>query len=74
MKFVAVQELVDEVMRRHNLARFDPYHFTPAIIDDLVVSCTCADDDAEGIDIEPPPSPSRFRGLLQRWFGGARSR
>jgi hypothetical protein len=69
MKFVAVERVVDEVMRRHDLSGFDPYRFTPAIIDDLVVSCTCAEDDAEGIEIEPPPPSRGLKGWLNRLFG-----
>ncbi|PKL96324.1 MAG: blue light sensor protein [Gammaproteobacteria bacterium HGW-Gammaproteobacteria-8] len=69
MKFVAVERMVDQVMRRHNLSEFDPYRFTPAIIDDLVVSCTCVADDAAGIEIEPAPRPPGLKGLLSRLFG-----
>jgi len=46
MKFVAIERVVGEVLARHGMADFDPYQFTPALIDDLVVSCIQADDDA----------------------------
>lgn len=69
MKFVAIEHVVDEVMRRHKLPEFDPYRFTPAIIDDLVVSCTCVDDDAAGIELEPSPHLGGIRGLFGRLFG-----
>lgn len=48
MKFVAIEHVVGEVLARHDMAEFDPYQFTPALIDDLVVSCIQADDDAPG--------------------------
>ena len=70
MKFVSVERVVAQVMQRHQLETFDPYRFTPAIIDDLVVSCTCVPDDAEGIEIERKPQRAlSLRALLTRLFG-----
>jgi len=69
MKFVAVERVVDEVMRRHDLPAFDPYRFTPAIIDDLVVSCTCAPDDAAGIEVASTARSRGLKGWLHRLFG-----
>lgn len=69
MKFVALERQVDRVMRRHGLSRFDPYRFTPALIDDLVVSMTQFDDAAEDLyDVPPPPSRGRFTRLLSGLF------
>jgi len=70
MKFVAIERLVDEVLRRHGMDEFDPYQFTPAIIDDLVVTCTRSPDDApEAVEAAEPTPPPRRRGLFARLFG-----
>ncbi|MDT8437636.1 MAG: BLUF domain-containing protein [Wenzhouxiangellaceae bacterium] len=67
MKFVALERDVERVLRRHGLQRFDPYRFTPALIDDLVVSMTCVGDDTEQIEAARVP-PAARGGMLQRLF------
>lgn len=68
MKFVVIESVVDEVMARHGLDAFDPYRFTPAIIDDLVVSFIQVEEGAP--HIERPPAPAKAgRGWLARLFG-----
>ncbi|MGB0513738.1 MAG: BLUF domain-containing protein [Wenzhouxiangellaceae bacterium] len=71
MKFVAIERLVDQVLRRHGMDEFDPYQFTPAVIDDLVVSCTQAPEEAPDAEaqIETQPNPPRRKGLFARLFG-----
>lgn len=66
MKFVAIERIVGEVLRRHGMEEFDPYRFTPALIDDLVVSCIHGDD--EGPDAQPRPL-ARGAGFWRRLFG-----
>jgi hypothetical protein len=52
------------------MAQFDPYRFTPALIDDLVVSCIHGDDDAPAARPEPQPRQrSGGPGLWNRLFG-----
>ncbi len=71
MKFVAIERVVDEVLRRHRLSRFDPYRFTPAIIDDLVLSCILPPDRAPDAVPEPSYGPRRRRrSLWRRLVGG----
>lgn len=53
MKFVAIERVVDEVLKRHGMQGFDPYRFTAALIDDLVVSCIHGDDDAPDAQSRP---------------------
>ncbi len=68
MKFVAIESVVDEVMTRHGLDAFDPYRFTPAVIDDLVVSFIQVDECAPDIELPSTPAGSG-RGWLARLFG-----
>lgn len=68
MKFVAIERIVGDVLGRHGMERFDPYRFTPALIDDLVVSCIQGDDDAP----EGQPGPrieSNGRGFWKKLLG-----
>ncbi|MCA1779937.1 MAG: BLUF domain-containing protein [Xanthomonadaceae bacterium] len=70
MKFVAIERLVSQVLRRHDLEAFDPYRFTPALIDDLVISCIAGPDsvpDAEQQIAEPARRPPLWRRLLG-WY------
>lgn len=67
MKFVAIERIVGEVLRRHGMEDFDPYRFTPALIDDLVMSCIHGDDDAP--DAQPRPNAGRGSGFWGRLFG-----
>lgn len=71
MKFVAIERVVGEVLARHGMTSFDPYQFTPALIDDLVVSCIQAEDDAP--EARPGDRAGRGNprrpGLLGRLFG-----
>lgn len=60
MKFVAIERVVDGVLQRHGLETFDPYRFTPALIDDLVMSCIHGDDDAPDPQPEPRTGGSGF--------------
>ena len=67
MKFVAIERVVNEVVRRHQLDRFNPYQFTPALIDDLVVSFV----QTPNVDGEPEPrvpTVPRRQGFFQRMF------
>lgn len=66
MKFVAIERIVDQVLRRHGMDKFDPYQFTPALIDDLVMSCIHGEDDAP--DAQPQPR-SGGRGFWGKLFG-----
>ena len=71
MKFVAIEHVVGEVLARHDMAEFDPYQFTPALIDDLVVSCIQADDDAPEAQPVDPEACNRAprNGIWARMFG-----
>ena len=65
MKFVAIEQVVSEVLARHGMKTFDPYQFTPALIDDLVISCIQAEDDAPGT--QPDESaPANRAGRVDR--------
>lgn len=68
MKFVAIERVVQQVLERHGMRQFDPYRFTPAIIDDLVVSFTQAPDQELPSSAEAAGARPR-RGLLARLFG-----
>lgn len=70
MKFVAIERVVQQVLERHDMRRFDPYRFTPAIIDDLVVSFIQAPD--QELATEDPAAPSPRRGWWSRLFGAGR--
>ena len=67
MKFVAIERIVGDVLQRHGMSRFDPYQFTPALIDDLVMSCIHGDDDAP--EAQPRPAAASRPGFLRRLFG-----
>jgi len=66
MKFVAIERVVGEVLQRHGMNEFDPYRFTPALIDDLVVSCIHGEDDAP--DAQPRPR-ARATGFWNKLLG-----
>lgn len=66
MKFVAVERVVGEVLRRHGLEQFDPYEFTPALIDDLVMTCIHGDDDAPDRSARPRAAGA---GFWRKLFG-----
>lgn len=68
MKFVAVERVVDDVLKRHDLACFDPYRFTPALIDDLVTTCIHGDDDAPDARVDAEPRARRGSGFWSRLF------
>jgi hypothetical protein len=70
MKFVAIDRVVGEVLRRHDLPRFDPYEFTPAIIDDMVVSCIHPPDEAPEADPDPQAHARSRKSLWRRLVGG----
>ncbi|MGB0513739.1 MAG: BLUF domain-containing protein [Wenzhouxiangellaceae bacterium] len=65
MKFVGLERLVSEILRRHGIKTFDPFQFTPAIVDDLVLTCTKAPDHTPETTRD---SGQRRRGFLGRWF------
>ncbi|GAB4186718.1 MAG: hypothetical protein Tsb002_11430 [Wenzhouxiangellaceae bacterium] len=44
MKFVAIEEVIERVLRKHGKHDFNPYHFTPEVIDDLLTACVHGDD------------------------------
>ena len=67
MKFVAIERIVADVLQRHGMSRFDPYQFTPALIDDLVMSCIHGDDDAP--EAQPGPTAAGRPGFWRRLFG-----
>ena len=71
MKFVAIEHVVGEVLARHGMGEFDPYQFTPALIDDLVVSCIQAEDDAPKAQPDSPENRRRAgrAGFWARMFG-----
>ena len=68
MKFVAIEYIVGEVLTRHGMQTFDPYQFTPALIDDLVMSCIQAEEYAPGAQPDVPEQPERAR-FWGRLFG-----
>ncbi|MDT8409647.1 MAG: BLUF domain-containing protein [Wenzhouxiangellaceae bacterium] len=51
MKFVVLDQAIEDVLQRHGLAAFNPYQFTPAMIDDLVVICTLGPEAAPDADV-----------------------
>jgi len=69
MKFVAIEDVVDDIMRRHRLDAFDPYRFTPAIIDDLVMGCIQSPEAAPAATPENATEPPRRRSLWRRLVG-----
>lgn len=69
MKFIAIERVVGTVLARHQMDAFDPYQFTPALVDDLVMSCMQGEDDAP----EAWPDGSRqsgHGGFWKRLLGG----
>ena len=66
MKFVAIERVVADVLRRHRLEAFDPYAFTPAIVDDLVVSCIQMPEGVPDADPDAPPRRAPHRKSLWR--------
>lgn len=73
MKFVALEGVVDDVLRRHELAEFDPYLFDDAIIDELLrlfAEAGSADAGAgdAAADAAQPAAPG-WRERLRRLFG-----
>lgn len=63
MKFVAIEHAVEALMRRHRIEQFDPYQFTPAIIDDLVMTCVQTPEaapDAGDVSFSQPPRRKSF--------------
>ncbi len=69
MKFVAIERVIEELLHRHDLDRFDPYQFTPAIIDDVVMTCIQSAEAAPGATPEEDVGGSRRRSLWQRLVG-----
>ena len=69
MKFVAIERVVNQVLARHDMKAFDPYEFTPAIVDDLVVSCVQVPEGAPEADVPSEAAPQRRRGFISRLFG-----
>lgn len=69
MKFVAIERVIEELLRRHQLDRFDPYQFTPAIIDDVVMTCIQSAEAAPRALPEEGLGASRRRSLWQRLVG-----
>jgi len=70
MKFVAIERIVDQVMQRHGLREFDPYGFTPALIDDLVVSFIQVEECAPDAEAIARRADTGRRG----WFERVRAR
>lgn len=68
MKFVAIERVVEVVMQRHGLDGFDPYSFTPAIVDDLVMSCIALPEDAPNA-VPDASAREKKRSLWQRLTG-----
>jgi len=69
MKFVAIERVIEELLRRHDLDRFDPYQFTPAIIDDVVMTCIQSAEAAPGATPEDGLQAPRRRSFWQRLVG-----
>ena len=72
MKFVVLERIVEQVLERADMSRFDPYRFTPEIIEDLIVATVEAPEadassDAQGP--QPASAPRRFGSLLGRLLG-----
>jgi len=65
MKYVGLERLVCTILQRHGIEKFDPYQFTPAIVDDLVVTCTTAPEHAPEAELDFLP---KRRGFLSRWL------
>lgn len=69
MKFVSLERPIEQVLERHGLQRFDPDRFTPALIEDLVMSSIPERECAPEVDPNSPSSRSRgsfWRRLLRR--------
>lgn len=66
MKFVVLEQVVDAVLSRRGLDRFDPYAFTPAIVDDLIKATLAAPEAASAAAAAVAPEP-RQRGLGGWW-------
>lgn len=71
MKFVAIERVVGEVLARHGMTAFDPYRFTPALIDDLVMSCIQSEDGAPELqgDADGVSGSAGRPGFWNRLFG-----
>ena len=74
MKLVALEGVVETLLRRHELAEFDPYLFDDAIIDELLRLFTEAepaqpgDGDSPAATAAEPVAPG-WRERLRRLFG-----
>ncbi|NKI34944.1 BLUF domain-containing protein [Wenzhouxiangella sp. XN79A] len=69
MKFVSLERPIERVLERHGLQRFDPDRFTPALIEDLVMSSIPERECAPEARPETPPGRpggSFWQRLLRR--------
>ena len=67
MKYVSLERPIERVLERHGLQHFDPDRFTPALIEDLVMSSIPEREGAPEADPEAPVS--RPGGSFwQRWL------
>lgn len=68
MKFVAFERPIERVLQRHGLEHFDPDRFTPALIEDLVMSSIREREGAPEADPDGPASRAN-PSFWQRLFG-----
>ena len=72
MKFVVLEQVVAEVLDRAGLQTFDPYEFTPSIIEDLLQASIRSPEGAPDSASSPASEPARTgvgkRSIIQRLF------
>lgn len=52
MKYATIDQEVRVFLRKYNLAKFDPYHFTPEMTDELVATLQQAEDEISTAALE----------------------
>jgi hypothetical protein len=73
MKFVVLENVIDRVLARHGISAFDPYAFTPAIVEDLVRSSVEAPEAAPDVEgaadaTVDAPTDARTDNTLRPWW------
>lgn len=72
MKYVTIEQQVNDLLKRHRLKQFNPYAFEKPMIHDLLLTCVEASDPSRGVIPDQPASSDprpRKSGLFGRLFG-----
>lgn len=70
MKYATIDQEVRTFLRKYSLAKFDPYRFTPAMTDELVITLQQAEDEISTAALEKiagslPELPAISEGSIQ---------